>query len=163
MEKMALSICSIEVAHNYYSHFPMIRIFPRRWRNLRNFYPLAITVFRLSQSLYLRGEKSNSPIAFFQTGFLILHYSTHFSHATIPRRPVSIARGRVAARRSREVEIPFPRIWHRAGSKGSEAPAGPVLVLNRGRKKARGGLESWPRGGFRRGREPLLHRLRRQV
>jgi len=55
----------------------------------------------------------------------------------IPRR-FGINRGR----RSREAEIPFPRIWHRAGSKGSEAPAGPVLVLNRGRKKVRGGLES---------------------
>jgi len=59
-------------------------------------------------------------------------------------------------RRFREAEIPFPRIWHRAGSKGSEAPAGPVRVLNRGRKKARGGLESWPRGGFRRARDPLF-------
>lgn len=79
-------------------------------------------------------------IIFVPVGFISSLYRLAFLAVTILRLlSVSIAR---PARRFSEAEIPFPRIWHRAGSKGSEAPAGPVLVLKRGRKKVRGGLES---------------------
>lgn len=80
-------------------------------------------------------------------------------------RRLSIARTAIDNRFC-EAEIPFPRIWHRAGSKGSEAPAGSVRVLNRGRKKVRRGLESWPRSGFRRARGSPLpfphHKVQRE-